>query len=230
MPLIACDRVSLSYDGKKVISDLSFTVNEGEYLCIVGENGSGKSTLIKALLGLKPLSSGQITYGDGLKRNEIGYLPQKNEMQKDFPASVKEVILSGRLNSRGLLPFYTKHDREEAARNAGRLGITGLMSCSFSELSGGQQQRVLLARALCATKKLILLDEPVSGLDPEAGAAMYALVDRLHSEGITVIMVSHDLIPALNSADRVLKLGTGCRLCTPEEYLSGLSAKEADSK
>ena len=108
MPLITCDRVSLSYDGKKVISDLSFTVQEGEYLCIVGENGSGKSTLIKALLGLKALSSGQITYGDGLRRSEIGYLPQKNEMQKDFPASVREVILSGRLNSRGLLPFYTK--------------------------------------------------------------------------------------------------------------------------
>ena len=157
MPLITCDRVSLSYDGKKVISDLSFTVQEGEYLCIVGENGSGKSTLIKALLGLKALSSGQITYGDGLRRSEIGYLPQKNEMQKDFPASVREVILSGRLNSRGLLPFYTKADRAEAERNAGRLGITDILNRSFSGLSGGQQQRVLLARALSATKKLILL-------------------------------------------------------------------------
>ncbi len=230
MPLITCDRVSLSYDGKKVISDLSFTVQEGEYLCIVGENGSGKSTLIKALLGLKALSSGQITYGDGLRRSEIGYLPQKNEMQKDFPASVREVILSGRLNSRGLLPFYTKADRAEAERNAGRLGITDILNRSFSGLSGGQQQRVLLARALSATKKLILLDEPVSGLDPEAGAAMYGLVDRLHSEGTTVIMVSHDLIPALHSADRVLKLGTDCRLCTPSEYLSGLSAKGGDIK
>lgn len=230
MPLIICDRVSLSYDGKKVISELSFTVEEGEYLCVVGENGSGKSTLIKALLGLKQLSSGQIIYGCGLQKSEIGYLPQKNEMQKDFPASVREVILSGRLNSRGFLPFYTKADREEAERNAARLGITGLMSRSFSELSGGQQQRVLLARALCATKKLILLDEPVAGLDPEAGAAMYSLVDRLHGEGITVIMVSHDLAPALHSADRVLKLGADCRLCTPEEYLSGLSAKEGNGR
>lgn len=151
-------------------------------------------------------------------------------MQKDFPASVREVILSGRLNSRGLLPFYTKADRAEAERNAGRLGITDILNRSFSGLSGGQQQRVLLARALSATKKLILLDEPVSGLDPEAGAAMYGLVDRLHSEGTTVIMVSHDLIPALHSADRVLKLGTDCRLCTPSEYLSGLSAKGGDVK
>ena len=230
MPLITCDRVSLSYDGKKIISDLSFTVNDGEYLCIVGENGSGKSTLIKALLGLKALSSGQITYGNGLHRSGIGYLPQKNEMQKDFPASVREVILSGRLNSRGLLPFYTKADRAEAERNAQRLGITDILNRSFSELSGGQQQRVLLARALSATKKLILLDEPVSGLDPEAGAMMYRLIDRLHREGITVIMVSHDLIPALHSADRVLKLGSDCRMYTPNEYLSVISAKGGDGK
>lgn len=224
LSLIVCDRVSLSYDGKNVITDLSFTVNEGEYLCIVGENGSGKSTLIKALLGLKSLSSGQITYGDGLHGTEIGYLPQKYEMQKDFPASVREVILSGRLNSRGLLPFYTKSDRESVETNAARLGITELLNRSFSELSGGQQQRVLLARALCATKKLILLDEPVAGLDPDAGATMYSLIERLNSEGITVIMVSHDLIPALGAADRVLRLGGNAYgIFTPQEYLNSIS-------
>ncbi len=226
MALVTCDNLSLSYDGRSVISGLSFSVEPGDYLCIVGENGSGKSTLIKALLGLKAPASGKVVFGDGLKSTGIGYLPQKNEMQKDFPASAWEVVLSGRLNSHKIFPFYTKEDKISAESNLARLGITGLKNRSFSELSGGQQQRVLLARALCATKKLILLDEPVSGLDPVVSTEFYSVIRKINAEGITVIMVSHDLVPALRSATKVLRLDSGkYRLYGPEEFLKSLSGE-----
>ena len=226
MALVTCDALSLSYDGRSVISGLSFSVEPGDYLCIVGENGSGKSTLIKALLGLKAPASGRIVFGDGLKSTEIGYLPQKNEMQKDFPASAWEVVLSGKLNSHKLFPFYTKEDKSSAEFNLARLGISELKNRSFSELSGGQQQRVLLARALCATKKLILLDEPVSGLDPAVSAEFYSIIRKINAEGITVIMVSHDLLPAIRSATRVLRLDGGkYRLYKPKEFLASLSGQ-----
>ena len=192
MELISCNNVSFSYENTSVIKDLSFSVNSGDYLCIVGENGSGKSTLIKGLLGLKNPSSGQIVRGSELKSNEIGYLPQQTPAQKDFPASVFEVVLSGRLNSRGIRPFYTKNDKKIAEENIHRLGIEHLQKRSYRELSGGQQQRVLLARALCASKKLLLLDEPVTGLDPIVTEEMYRLIDELNKkEKITIIMVSH---------------------------------------
>lgn len=224
MSLITCDNISLSYDSRTVISNLSFTVEQGDYLCIIGENGSGKSTLIKALLGLKPPSSGKIKYGDGLKSTEIGYLPQKSENQKDFPALAFEVVLSGRLNSNSFWPFYTKADKESALINLSKLGVADLKNRSFAELSGGQQQRILLARALCATKKLVLLDEPTAGLDHSAVTEFYSIIKKINSEGITVIMVSHDLVPALNSATKVLQLDEEhYRLCHPSEFLGSLS-------
>ncbi len=227
MSLIACDRLTLSYDGRPVLSELSFAVEPGEYLIIVGENGSGKSTLIKALLGLKAPSAGQIVYGDGLKSREIGYLPQRIELQKDFPASVREVILSGCLNRHGLFSRYSEADRRDAAFQAERLGIAGLKNRSFSELSGGQQQRVLLARALCAAKKMILLDEPAAGLDPEATAEFYEILKKLHREGVTVVMVSHDLLAAVRYASRILRIGNGgCASFSPEEFRKTLSGSE----
>ncbi len=206
MALIDCRDVSLSYENTTAISGLSFSVNTGDYLCIVGENGSGKSTLIKALLSLKSVAKGSIAVGDGLKQNEIGYLPQQTSVQKDFPASVNEVVISGCLNARGLRPFYTKKDRATAYSNMGKLRIKEYKNRSYRELSGGQQQRVLLARALCATKKLLLLDEPVAGLDPIVTNELYSLIKQINNDGITIIMVSHDINSAVKFASHILHL------------------------
>ena len=206
MALLTCQNVSLSYENNTVLTDLTFSVNVGDYLCIVGENGSGKSTLMKALLGLKSPGSGSILMGDGLKQSEIGYLPQQTSAQKDFPTSVYEVVLSGCLNNRGLSPFYSKTDKARAIENMNRLGLTDLKRHSYRELSGGQQQRVLLARALCATQKLLLLDEPVSGLDPVVTIDLYHLIRQINLDGITVIMVSHDIKSAVEYASHILHL------------------------
>ncbi|MBD5129517.1 MAG: ABC transporter ATP-binding protein [Ruminococcaceae bacterium] len=204
MALIKTENLTLSYENMTVIENMSFEVNPGDYLCIVGENGSGKSTLVKALLSLKRPVGGSITFGGGLLRREIGYLPQQTNAQRDFPASVSEVVISGCLNSRGIRPFYSPKERKKAAENMEKLGITELKNRSYRELSGGQQQRVLLARALCATKKLLLLDEPVSGLDPMVTAEMYELISQINKSGVTVIMVTHDMTAALKYASHIL--------------------------
>ncbi len=204
--LIKVDKLTLSYENMTVIKDLSFTVQSGDYLCIVGENGSGKSTLVKSLLSLKEPVAGSIEFGGGLRRSGIGYLPQQTGAQQDFPASVGEVVISGCLNSRGLRPFYSDRERRMAAENMERLGITKLKKRCYRELSGGQQQRVLLARALCATKNLLLLDEPVSGLDPMVTAEMYELIADINRSGVTVIMVTHDISAALKYAGHILCL------------------------
>ena len=208
MSLITCKELTLGYEGHPIVTGLDFTVENGDYLCIVGENGSGKSTLMKTLLGLKEPMSGSITFGDGLRKTEIGYLPQQSGAQKDFPASVFEVVLSGCLNKRGFRPFYSADDKARAKANMERLGIEQLSSRCYRELSGGQQQRVLLARALCATSKLLLLDEPVSGLDPKVTLDMYSLISDLNRrEGITVIMISHDISAALSYSTHILHVG-----------------------
>ena len=208
MALITCKDVCLGYDGQAVLQDVNFEVCRGDLLCIVGENGSGKSTLIKGLLGLKAPLSGSITLGDGLKHTEIGYLPQQTELQRDFPASVMEVVLSGRLNGMHGRPFYSKADRAAALENLERMGVEDLKNQSYQALSGGQQQRVLLARALCATKKLLLLDEPGTGLDPVATGELYNLIKLINlCNNITVIMVTHDIEAALRYSTKVLHLG-----------------------
>lgn len=207
MALIRCENVSIGYEGQTVVKDLSFQIDAGDYLCIVGENGSGKSTLVKSLLGLKSVEKGRIVFGDGLRQNEIGYLPQQTDVQKDFPASVYEVVLSGRLNSRGIRPFYTSADKKTAFEKMKMLGISDLSRQCFRDLSGGQKQRVLLARALCATKTLLLLDEPVTGLDPIVTAEFYELIQRINKEsGIAVVMVSHDIESAVKYATHILHL------------------------
>lgn len=207
MSLIKCDNVTLAYDGAAIVTDLSFEVNNGDYLCIIGENGSGKSTLLKTILGLNKCSSGSIAFGDGLKQTQIGYLPQQTAAQKDFPASVYEIVISGCLNRRGLKPFYSKRDKQLAGKNIDLLGITPLKNCCYRELSGGQQQRVLLARALCATGSIILLDEPMTGLDPIVSAELYSIIKQLNDSGITVVMVSHDISNALKYASHILYMG-----------------------
>ena len=204
---LECKSLTLGYEGREVISGLDFSVNAGDYLCIVGENGSGKSTLIKALLGLKAPMSGRIITGGGLTANEIGYLPQQTVVQKDFPASVREVVRSGLLNRGGLRPFYTESEKNLAEDNMEKLGIAALAKRCYRELSGGQQQRALLARALCATRKLLLLDEPAAGLDPKASAELYDLIENLNKDGITVIMISHDMAVAVKYASHILHIG-----------------------
>ena len=207
MALINVSGVSLGYEGKAIVTDLNFSVGKGDYLCIVGENGSGKSTLMKTLLGQKSVIAGKIEFGDGLRQNEIGYLPQQTEVQKDFPASVKEIVLSGCLNGCGFRPFYSRAQKKQAADIMEKLNISDLSDRCYRELSGGQQQRVLLARALCATKKLLILDEPVAGLDPVVTKNLYHLITEINKEGITVIMVSHDIHAAIEFASHILHIG-----------------------
>lgn len=197
---IKCIDLDIGYDGKAVVSGLNLKINDGDYLCIVGENGSGKTTLMKTLLGLIPLLGGSI---QGLNKNDIGYLPQISDIQKDFPATVEEVVLSGTKKL-----FYRKKEKDLMRFNLERLNIANISKCKFSELSGGQRQRVLLARALCASKKILLLDEPVSGLDPKATAMMYEIINKLNKEdGMTIIMISHDLNGSLKYASNVLNVG-----------------------
>ena len=218
MPQIICENTSLGYENRPIVKDLSFTVNAGDYLCIVGENGSGKSTLMKTILNLTPPLAGSIRM-EGLSPTEIGYLPQQTQVQRDFPASVQEIVLSGFQGRCGLRPFYTKEEKALAKRNMEHIGIGGFTKRCYRELSGGQQQRVLLARALCATRKCLLLDEPVSGLDPKVTGQMYELIRDLNREGITIIMVSHDLEGALQNASHILHLGRTAWFGTKAEYV-----------
>ena len=219
MSLLEINNLALGYDGEVIIDNLSFKVNRGDYLCIVGENGSGKSTLMKTLLNLNSPMNGSIIYGDGLHKNENGYLPQQTVVQRDFPASVKEIVLSGCQARCGLRPFYSKADKQLAMDNMKRLGISDLSSKSYRDLSGGQQQRVLLARALCATKTVLLLDEPVSGLDPIVTADMYSLIKGMNNDGKTIIMVSHDISAAVQYATHILHIGEKVFFGTKEQYL-----------
>lgn len=208
MTLIRCENVSLGYDGLLVAENINFTVEKGSYLCIVGENGSGKSTLVKSLLGLFRPVSGRIIYADGFSTKEIGYMPQQTDVQRGFPASVFEVALSGRANSMGIRPFYSKNDKTTALHNLRLMGVDALKDCCYKELSGGQQQRVLLARALCATKGLLLLDEPMTGLDPHATAELHKLISEINKKlGITIIMISHDIHAAVSYSTHILHLG-----------------------
>lgn len=218
MTLIQCCDLSLGYEGKCVLSHLELSVQEGDYLAIVGENGAGKSTLLKGILGLIRPTGGHIHFH--LPPKEIGYLPQQTPIQRDFPASVMEVVLSGLLAAKGYAPFYTRADRETALAKLRLLGAEDLANRCYRELSGGQQQRVLLARALCATRKMLLLDEPVSGLDPKVTAEMYALIEKLNREdGITVIMISHDIAAAVKYASHILHIGDAVFFGTKTEYL-----------
>lgn len=207
MSLLQIKNLFMAYDNNKALEDISFEVNKGDYLCIVGENGSGKSTLLKGILGLYPTIRGEIIFSEGLKPNEIGYLPQQNTEKRDFPASCFEVVLSGCLSKKKFLPFYTKSDKEKALENMGKLNILSLRNKSFKELSGGQQQRVLLARALCATDKLLVVDEPTTGLDPLMTSEFYKLIHKLNTlYGITIIMTSHDINSLTKFATKILHL------------------------
>lgn len=205
--LITCEHADFGYENIDALSDVNIEIQEGDYIGIVGGNGSGKSTLLKGLLGLLKPTSGKITFAPELKKAGIGYLPQVTPAQKDFPATVYEVVLSGNLGRRGNRPFYSKADKERTEFNIRRLGIDEMRDRCFRELSGGQKQRVLIARALCATDKLLILDEPITGLDPAAIQDLYHLVKKLNrEERVTIIMVSHDMSNIIHQANKILHL------------------------
>ena len=259
MAQLTCKNLTLGYDNRAIQEDLNFSIDAGDYLCIVGENGSGKSTLMKTLLHLQAPISGSIELGDGLKKNEIGYLPQQTLVQRDFPASVREIVLSGCQSRCGWRPFYNKEEKMVAQRAMEKMMILELQNRCYRELSGGQQQRVLLARALCAAKKMmiqdladqcyrelsggqqqrvllaralcaaqkiLLLDEPVSGLDPRVTAEMYQLIRNLNKkDGITIIMISHDIAAAVKYATHILHIGEHCFFGTKKQYLESSLGK-----
>ncbi|WP_026518307.1 metal ABC transporter ATP-binding protein [Butyrivibrio sp. MC2021] len=225
MALITVKDLALGYENRAVVSGLDFEVESGDYLCIVGENGSGKTTLMRTLLGLQEPISGQILFGDGIRKNEIGYLPQQTQVQKDFPATVAEIVLSGCAGSLGNRFFYGKKEKQKAAENMKRMEIESLKKRCFRELSGGQQQRVLLARALCAAERILLLDEPVSGLDPKVTAEMYSEIKKLNDGGITIIMISHDIDSCIRYAGKILHLGENIFFGSKDEYLRSRMGK-----
>lgn len=222
MAQLTCQALSVGYEGKAVLQDLNFSVRSGDYLCIVGENGAGKSTLMRTILGLQPPIQGKVLTGDGLRPNEIGYLPQQTQVQKDFPASVWEIVLSGCQGRCGRRPFYRRAEKQLAEHTLEKLHISPLARRCYRELSGGQQQRVLLARALCAAGDLLVLDEPVTGLDPAAADDLYRTLRYLNrTEGMAVVMVTHDIRSALRDATAILHAGRNqWFLGTPREYLA----------
>ncbi|MDR0924678.1 MAG: metal ABC transporter ATP-binding protein [Hungatella sp.] len=220
-PLIQCSNVDFGYENQVAVVDVTMDVNPGEYVCIVGENGSGKSTLMKGLLGLLKPTDGVISVSDELKKSGIGYLPQQTAAQKDFPATVYEVVLSGCLSRRGIRPFYSWKEKRLAVQNMERLGIKALAGKCYRELSGGQQQRTLIARALCATDKLLIMDEPITGLDPSAITEFYEIIRKLNrEEGVAILMVSHDIANVVKQADKILHLKREVLFYGPtEDYL-----------
>lgn len=219
MSLLTLNNLSYGYDGEEIVGNVNLSIEAGDYLSIVGPNGAGKSTLMKTMLGLIEPIRGEVVFGDGLSRNEIGYLPQQTVVQRDFPASVEEIVLSGCQGRMGLRPFYSREEKKLAARNMERMNILNLSGRCYRELSGGQQQRVLLARALCATRKMLLLDEPVAGLDPEVTAELYDLIKKLNDEGLTIIMISHDVTAAVKYSDHILHIDREIFMGTTQEYL-----------
>lgn len=205
--LIRCEHVDFGYENHDAVIDVSMEINPGDYLCILGENGSGKSTLMKGILGLLKPTAGTLVVDEELRRTGIGYLPQQTAAQRDFPATVYEVVRSGCLSHLGRQPFFSRADKALAMENMEKLGIAGLSRKCYRELSGGQQQRVLIARALCATKKLLILDEPITGLDPSAIQELYALIRKLNREDkVTILMVSHDVQNVVHQANKILHL------------------------
>ncbi len=222
MKQLVCENLLIGYDGNVVQSDVNFEVNSGDYICIVGKNGAGKSTLVKTMLGLLPPISGKIEFKDNLNSTDIGYLPQQTQIQKDFPASVWEVVLSGCINKHGMRCYYNKQEKEKALKLLQKIGIENLKNKSYSKLSGGQQQRVLLVRALCATNSVLLLDEPMAGLDTDACRELYEIISKLNKDGTSIIMITHELENALPYANHILSMDETTTFMRKDIYLKTL--------
>lgn len=231
MAQLTCKNLSIGYDSKIILNNINFKVNSGDYICIVGENGSGKSTLMKTIIGLQPIISGKVFTGDRLKFNEIGYMPQQTAIQKDFPASVREIVLSGCQGRCGMRPFYNEVEKMILKYALQKMKIEKLSKHCYRELSGGQQQRVLLARALCSTQKMLLLDEPVSGLDPNVSIEMYNLIEELNrKDNITIIMITHDIESALKYASHIMHIGKNIFYGTKQDYINNKKIKNFENK
>ena len=223
MSILSVENVSIGYEGKPIVENINFKVEASEYVCIVGENGAGKSTFVKTLMHLRKPLAGTITY----EEDGIGYLPQQTFIQRDFPASVWEIVLSGNIAKQGLRPFYNQSEKNLARANMEKMGIWDFRHTCYRNLSGGQQQRVLLARALCASSKILVLDEPTAGLDPKVTQEFYDLLSEIHKEGITIIMVSHDIGPALKYSDHILHIGKDDVFYgKTDDYVNSALAKE----
>ena len=220
MQQIVCENLTLGYDTKIILKDLNFEICKGDYLCILGENGTGKSTLIKSIAGLIKAMSGKILFENGTTSRDCGYLTQQSEIQRDFPATVKEIVMSGCQNRTGFRPFYNKAEKQMAKEAMEKLSITNFAKTCYKELSGGQQQRVLLARSFCAMKKILLLDEPVSGLDVNVSQEFYKiLADLNNQEDITIVMISHDIESAVKYADKILHIGKKNFFGSKKDYI-----------
>ncbi|GHV35634.1 iron ABC transporter ATP-binding protein [Synergistales bacterium] len=233
MALLTLRDVSFAYEGETVVGSVSFELSSRDFLCVLGENGSGKSTLVKGILRLLKPESGEILIGEGLRRDEIGYMPQGAQLQKDFPASVFEVVISGRLARRGrFCPFYTRSDKAVAREKLDSLGILDLSEKSFCDLSGGQRQRTLLARALCAAQKLLIMDEPTAGLDRRATEELCGVIRKLNKDGLAIIMVSHDIALAMKCATHILHIGSPgrCSQCGSERMFFGPVSEYGDAR
>ncbi|MCR5725166.1 MAG: ABC transporter ATP-binding protein [Treponema sp.] len=229
MVCLQCDNLTIGYEQPGIAQGISFSVNDGEYLCVLGENGAGKSTLIKTLVGLRKPLAGTITLKKGFSTAQIGYLPQQTRVQKDFPATVEEIVLSGCQSRLGFRPFYRAAEKQQARAVMEKLSILPIAHRSFRELSGGQQQRVLLARAMCATESMLVLDEPVAGLDPKVTEELYASIAEYNRQGLTVIMITHDM-SAVKYATHVLFMGTNRFFGTKEAFLQSEQGKHFTEK
>lgn len=225
MPQLSCENLAIGYEGKTIARNINFNINEGDYLCILGENGSGKSTLMKTILGLEKQLSGSIKLGENITCREFGYLTQRSELQRDFPASVKEVVYSGLQSKSRFSPFYKKSDKMLAQSIMEKMNVLDFQNRCFRKLSGGQQQRVLLSRSLCAAKKILFLDEPMAGLDANVSVEFYSMIERLNrEENLTIVMISHDIQASLKYASHILHVGNDVLFCTKEEYLTSSHA------
>ncbi len=214
--IIKAENLAIGYDKCPVAEHINFKINRGDYVCIIGENGAGKSTLVKTILGLIPPVGGSLEASDDIS---IGYLPQQTTLQKDFPATVKEIVMTGLLpGKKGF--FYTKKDKETAMEKLSVMGIEDLAGKNFKNLSGGQQQKVLMARALCISGDAMLLDEPVTGLDPNATDDLYEMVKKLHKKGIAIIMVSHDRNAITRDSDHIMYIGDTFFYGTNKEFIA----------
>lgn len=219
--LVEVKNLTVKYANSVVIDKASFSVTEGDFICVVGANGSGKSTLIKTLLGLISPAEGKVEFLGGLKRTQVGYLPQESRIEQGFPATVTEVVLSGTLGRLGRIPIYRKAEKERAKEALKLLKITKLEDKSFSGLSGGERQKVLLARALVATEKLLILDEPSNNLDQRSRAGFYKILKQLNEEAkLTILMITHDLDAEDLIGNKILSIKNAkVELTTTEEFL-----------
>lgn len=189
--ILEVKNLKVSYNSHTAIENVSFKINQGEYIALVGENGSGKSTLIKAIMGLKKEDEGEVKFD--LDLSEVSYLAQTDLKGIDFPATSKEIIMTG-CQKRGKLPFYTKQDKENFKQVVQELKIEDLINKRIGDLSGGQKQRVLLARSLIRNPKMIILDEPQTGLDVNITKELYKILEKLNKEkNVTIMMATHDL-------------------------------------